>query len=57
MSDEIVSMGEETGEFRGRKSVPADSMSAVMVILTAIFMLMSITLIVIELYTVYDVRF
>ena len=57
MEDELMAIEDETGEYGGRArsgAVPADNMAAVLVILTSIFLIMSILMIGIRLYTAYD---
>ena len=57
MQDELIPLEEETGEFEDYGVAPAssdNSISAVLVILTSIFMVISIALIAFRLHTAYD---
>ena len=57
MQDELVPLEEETGEFEdsyGVAPASSDSISAVLVILTSIFLVISIAMIAFRLHTAYD---
>jgi preprotein translocase subunit SecG len=56
MEEELVPMEEETGESHSEVAVaPGTGLASVLVILTTIFLLLSILMVAIQLYSVYDI--
>lgn len=58
MDDELVPLDSETGEYEDgyvTQSASADSFASILVILTTVFLLISIAMLWIRLYSAYDI--